>query len=104
MGTTCGMMVADGFGTQVGIVLHKHIPEKAVKWVAADCFAGFGLLGLHDALDQFLANGATAHHPFLLAGVVALLTAMWAVSRLTSANLTSQAVPEAAAEGSETRS
>lgn len=104
MGTTCGMLVADGFGILVGIVLHKHIPEKAVKWAAAICFAGFGLLGLHDALDQLLVKGATAHHPFLLAGVVALPAAMWAVSRMTSANLASQAVPEgASAEGASRR-
>ncbi len=46
MGTTCGMMIADAFGIVVGIVLHKHIPEKLVKWIAAGCFAGFGLIGL----------------------------------------------------------
>lgn len=56
MGTTCGMMIADAFGIVVGIVLHKHIPEKAVKWIAASCFAAFGLLGLHDALDQLMPH------------------------------------------------
>ena len=104
MGTTCGMMVADGFGILVGIVLHKHIPEKTVKWVAAVCFAGFGLLGLHDALDQLVAKGVTAHHPLLLAGLVALPAAMWAVAWLTSASQAPQAVPEEVAAGGEFRS
>ena len=69
MGTTCGMMIADAFGIVVGIVLHKHIPEKLVKWVAAGCFAGFGLVGLHEALDQLLAQDVTTHHLFLIAGI-----------------------------------
>jgi Ca2+/H+ antiporter, TMEM165/GDT1 family len=82
MGTTCGMMIADAFGIVVGIVLHKHIPEKAVKWVAALCFAGFGLIGLHDALGHVLEPGTTAHHPFLLAGAILLPLAMWGVSKI----------------------
>ena len=82
MGTTTGMMIADAFGIVVGIVLHKHIPEKAVKWVAALCFAAFGLIGLHDALDHVLEPGATAHHPCLIAGVILLPLAMWGVSKI----------------------
>lgn len=82
MGTTCGMMIADAFGIVVGIVLHKHIPEKAVKWVAALCFAAFGLIGLHDALDHVLQPGATSHHPYLIAGVILLPIAMWGVSKI----------------------
>jgi len=67
----------------VGIVLHKHIPEKLVKWVAAGCFAGFGLVGLHEALDQLLAQDVTTHHLFLIAGIFVLPAAMWLISRLT---------------------
>jgi Ca2+/H+ antiporter, TMEM165/GDT1 family len=82
MGTTCGMMIADAFGIVVGIVLHKHIPEKAVKWVAALCFAAFGLIGLHDALDHLLKPGETCHHPYLLAGAFLVPLAMWGVSKI----------------------
>ena len=82
MGTTTGMMIADAFGIVVGIVLHKHIPEKVVKWVAALCFAGFGLIGLHDALDHLLKAGTTTHHPCLIAAVVLLPLAMWGVSKI----------------------
>src|SRR5512137_2486432 len=35
LGTNAGMMIADIFGIVVGIVMHRHIPEKAVKWGAA---------------------------------------------------------------------
>lgn len=68
MGTTCGMMIADAFGIGVGIVLNKHIPEKLVKWVAAGCFAAFGLVGLHEALGQLLPPDATYHHLWLMLG------------------------------------
>ena len=67
MGTTCGMMIADAFGIGVGIVLNKHIPEKLVKWVAAGCFAAFGLAGLHEALGQLLPPDAY-HNLWLILG------------------------------------
>ncbi len=83
MGTTCGMMIADAFGIVVGIVLHKHVPEKLIKWIAASCFAVFGLLGLHEALDQLLTVDVAVHHSLLIASVILLPTVMWLISRLT---------------------
>lgn len=83
MGTTCGMMIADAFGILVGIVFHKHIPEKTVKWIAAGCFAGFGLMGLHDALDQLVPSNVTLQHYFLMAALCLLPAAMWLVARQT---------------------
>ena len=83
MGTTCGMMIADAFGIVVGMVLHKHIPEKLVKWIAACCFAGFGLLGLHEALDQLLSQDVTLHHSFLIASIFVLPAVMWLIAWLT---------------------
>jgi len=50
MGTTTGMMIADGLGIIVGIVLQKRIPEKTMKWIAAVIFIAFGVIGLYDAL------------------------------------------------------
>jgi len=47
-GTTTGMLIADAIGIIVGIVLHKKIPEKQIKWFAAFVFIGFGLWGLYD--------------------------------------------------------
>jgi Ca2+/H+ antiporter, TMEM165/GDT1 family len=92
MGTTCGMLIADAFGIVVGIVLHKNIPEKLVKWIAAGCFGGFGLIGLHEALDQLLSPDVTVHHLFLIANVFLLPVAMWLVSRLTEKRLSLYAV------------
>lgn len=82
MGTTCGMIIADAFGIVVGIVLHKHIPEKLVKWIAACCFAGFGLIGLHEALDEILPTDVSTHHLVLVGSIFLLPVAMWLISRL----------------------
>ncbi len=83
MGTTTGMLIADGIGIVVGIVLHRHIPERLVKWIAACGFAGFGLLGLHDALDELLPPNSPWYHMILIAAVPVVFFAMWLVARLT---------------------
>ena len=82
MGTTSGMLVADGIGIIVGIVLHKHIPEKLVKWTAASVFVAFGLLGLHEVLDRLLKSGAAIHHVLLLASIPVLALVMWIIASL----------------------
>ena len=46
MGSTLGMVVADGFAIIVGTVLGKRIPEQTIKWVSALIFIGFGLYTL----------------------------------------------------------
>jgi len=48
-GTTTGMLIADAIGIIIGIVLHKRLPEKQVKWFAAITFILFGLWGLYEA-------------------------------------------------------
>jgi putative Ca2+/H+ antiporter (TMEM165/GDT1 family) len=48
IGTTTGMMIADGVGIVAGIVLHKRIPEKQIKWFAALTFIAFGVWGLYE--------------------------------------------------------
>ncbi len=87
VGTTTGMIIADGFGIIVGIVLNKHIPEKLVKWGSALCFAGFGLLGMHDSLDELLAQSVTIHHYFLLLGVTIIPLGMRKIAKLTEQKL-----------------
>ena len=49
-GTTAGMLVADGIGIIAGIVLHKKIPEKQIKWFAAMVFIAFGVWGIYEAV------------------------------------------------------
>jgi len=50
LGTTTGMMIADGLGIILGIVLQKKIPERTMKWTAAVIFIAFGICGLYESL------------------------------------------------------
>jgi putative Ca2+/H+ antiporter (TMEM165/GDT1 family) len=54
IGTTTGMLIADAVGIVAGIVLHKKIPEKQIKWFAAIVFIAFGLWGLYGPLMSAL--------------------------------------------------
>jgi putative Ca2+/H+ antiporter (TMEM165/GDT1 family) len=54
LGTTLGMVIADAVGIIVGIVMHKHIPEKTIKWVSAGIFVLFGLSGVYQNLSPRL--------------------------------------------------
>lgn len=54
MGTTLGMVVADGIGIIIGIVLRKRIPEKTIKWFSAIVFILFGIVGVYDGLSTRL--------------------------------------------------
>ena len=69
MGTTTGMMIADGMAIVVGGMLLKRLPEEGVKWTAAIIFVLFGLYGLYEALP------APWNTPAFL-GVVAVVSAI----------------------------
>lgn len=49
LGTTVGMLIADGLGIYVAVVAGRKIPERTVKWVSAMIFIIFGLIGLYNA-------------------------------------------------------
>ena len=76
MGTTAGMMVADAIGIVVGIVMGKHIPERAVKWAAALIFIAFGVWGLWENLPRQLVTG-----PAVTGFIAALAASIWLVAR-----------------------
>ena len=46
-GTTTGMLIADGIGIIIGVVLCKKIPERTVKLVSAGAFIFFGFVGTY---------------------------------------------------------
>lgn len=56
-GTTLGMLIADGLGILIGVVLCKKIPEKIVKYISAAAFAGFGLFNCYQTLTERLKLG-----------------------------------------------
>jgi len=57
MGTTVGMLIADGIGILGGAWMAKHVPEKYIKWGAGLIFLFFGALTLYQAVPIEL------HHP-----------------------------------------
>jgi len=77
LGTTTGMMVADGIGIIIGIVLGKRIPERAVKWFAAIIFILFGLFGLYEYLPSHYLTLMT-----VTGGLVAVILSIYFVARM----------------------
>ena len=59
-GATLGMLLADGIGIIAGVVLGKHIPQKAIKWVSSTIFLIFGLVGIYEALSSKIGLAYTA--------------------------------------------
>ena len=76
LGTTAGMMIADGIGILFGIVMGKKIPERTMKWFAAVLFIGFGVFGLYEYVP---ADFWTI--PITTAGLLLLAGSMWFAAR-----------------------
>lgn len=53
-GTTTGMLIADGIGIIIGVVLCKKIPERTVKLISAGVFIFFGLFGSYQVMRDDL--------------------------------------------------
>lgn len=78
-GTTAGMMIADGIGIIIGIVLGKRIPERVVKWFAAVIFILFGLFGLYESVPKSLLT-----LPIIAGTLSAVLVSMYFVNYMGS--------------------
>lgn len=50
IGTTAGMLVADGIGIALGTALHKYVPDRVVKKIASGIFILFGILGILNSM------------------------------------------------------
>ena len=48
------MMIADGIGIIVGIVMCKRIPERTIKLISAAAFILFGFLGSYQVASEKL--------------------------------------------------
>ena len=55
MGTTGGMLIADGIGVFAGCALCKWVPERVIKLVSAGAFVVFGLVGVWQSLTENFA-------------------------------------------------
>jgi Ca2+/H+ antiporter, TMEM165/GDT1 family len=52
IGSTVGMVAADGLAILVGRLLGRHLPEKAIRYGAAALFVLFGVWLLVDAIAE----------------------------------------------------
>ena len=73
------MLIADGTGIFVGVVLCKRIPQRKIKWFSATIFVLFGLVGVYEVLSAEIGLGYTALT--LAAPVLLSAYAMKAVSK-----------------------
>jgi small basic protein len=71
------MMIADGIGIIIGIVLGKKIPERVVKWVAAIIFILFGLFGLYESVLKSLLT-----MPLMAGTLLMVIVSIYFVSRM----------------------
>jgi uncharacterized membrane protein len=71
MGTTAGMLVADGLGIILGIVLRKKIPEQKIKFISAGAFMLFGFIGTFEVLK----NDFSLALPLVICILVTLMAA-----------------------------
>lgn len=59
-GTTTGMLIADGIGIIIGVVMCKKIPERTIKLVSAGLFILFGLIGSFEVAYNDIHMGIPA--------------------------------------------
>jgi putative Ca2+/H+ antiporter (TMEM165/GDT1 family) len=74
-GTNIGMLIADAIGIVIGIVMGKHIPERAVKWGASIIFIGFGIFGIHENVSEQILTPAVEIASLLALGIAGFLLA-----------------------------
>jgi Ca2+/H+ antiporter, TMEM165/GDT1 family len=73
VGATLAMLVADGVGIVIGVVLCKRIPQHKLKWLSAVIFVLFGLVGVYEVLLGKVGVGYTVLVLGLLAAVSSVL-------------------------------
>lgn len=75
IGTTLGMVVSDAIGIIIGVVMRKHLPERAIKLGSAFIFIVFGLSGVYRVLSGRIAAIIT----WLIVIAIAACTAYFAM-------------------------
>lgn len=70
LGTTTGMMIADGIGILFGAWICNHIPNRYIKWSAGLVFLFFGSLTLYESVNPIWITPLTViFYLALLAGL-----------------------------------
>jgi putative Ca2+/H+ antiporter (TMEM165/GDT1 family) len=92
MGTTTGMVIADGLGIWLGVVACKRIPEKTIKLISAGVFIVFGVIGVYQVAMEKLQLNLDAVLG-IIGGILAL-TGGLAYRILKNESNTAPAIPE----------
>lgn len=71
MGTTTGMLIADGIGIIIGVVMGKKIPERTVKLISAVAFILFGFIGCYQVGAVMLGMAMP-----MVVGIMAVIAAL----------------------------
>lgn len=73
MGTTVGMLIADGIGVIGGAWMCRHVPEIYIKWAAGIIFMLFGTLTIYSVVPSWLINPIYIILYILILGVLIYL-------------------------------
>jgi putative Ca2+/H+ antiporter (TMEM165/GDT1 family) len=92
MGTTTGMVIADGLGIWLGVAACKRIPERTVKLISAGFFMMFGVIGVYQVATEKLQMDLSAVLGIIV-GLLAL-TGVIAYRILKNESHTAPAMPE----------
>jgi putative Ca2+/H+ antiporter (TMEM165/GDT1 family) len=89
LGSTLGMVAADGLAILVGVVAGKHLPERIIQLVAAALFGVFGAYLLLEAalpaVSGFVIAAAAAAVVLLFGALLRFLPRRWRPSVLSAA-------------------
>jgi putative Ca2+/H+ antiporter (TMEM165/GDT1 family) len=75
IGTTTGMIIADGIGIIIGVVMGKKIPERTVKLISAAAFILFGFIGCYQVGAIMLGMALP-----MIIGILAVIAAITALA------------------------
>lgn len=77
-GSAIGMCIADGLGIFAGIIMHKKLPERILKFISAALFFFFGLTGMWESLrENFGASNSLAAAVVIASAAVAFAAASY---------------------------
>jgi putative Ca2+/H+ antiporter (TMEM165/GDT1 family) len=85
MGTTTGMLIADGIGIIVGVVMCKKIPERTIKLVSAGVFILFGFIGSYQVASEQLRMAWSTISAIML--IITVLTGAAAYTLIRKNNI-----------------
>ena len=76
LGATAGLIIGDALGVIFGLLLHRSLPERAMKLVACGVFTAFGFATVYPALKSIAGLSAAVAGVCILAAAFAAVAAI----------------------------